>query len=342
MKYMTPVSSILLSVVLLWFCTKSPDEPEVISSNQLKMNGVSFAAPNYEFGSSELDPVKELNANYVCLMPFAFGQPGSPELTFDREFQWWGEKTEGILASIEFARDRGLKILLKPHVWFWHGSFTGDFSLENEEDWQIFESNYENYIMHFAKLADSAGIELFCMGVEFENFVEQRPQFWNNLIQKVRTVYDGDLTYAANWDNFKDIGFWQNLDYIGIDAYFPVSPNKTPNLFSLLNGWDNHFASIKNMHEQYNKPVLFTEFGYKSIDFTGKEPWDPEDGDVNLTAQKNAYKAVFKKFWDKPWFAGGFLWKWYANHSDVGGIDNKDYTPQNKPVQEIIYKHFSK
>ena len=45
---------------------------------------------------------------------------------------------------------------------------------------------------------------------------------WDELIAAVRTVYSGELTYAANFDQYRAVGFWPGLDLIGINAYFPL------------------------------------------------------------------------------------------------------------------------
>jgi hypothetical protein len=333
---------IISLIVTLSYCNKNSDEALTPTNTIQKMNGVSFAAPNYPFDNSEFEPVVNVNANFICLMPFAFGQFDNTALSFDVNFQWWGEKTEGIIASAGYARENSLSILLKPHVWFWHGTFTGDFILHNEADWQEWEKNYTRYIVHFAHLADSLDIELYSIGVEFKKFVAERPDFWLQLIDTVRSIYDGNIIYSANWDNYKNVEFWDRLDYIGINAYFPLSEEKTPGPDTLFAGWTEHYETIRAFGDKVGKPVIFTEYGYKSIDFTASTPWDPEDGEVNLVAQQNAYDALFQKFWHADWFAGGFLWKWRADHKSAGGSGNKSYTPQNKPVEETIRYHYKK
>jgi hypothetical protein len=62
---------------------------------------------------------------------------------------------------------------------------------------------------------------------------------------------------------------------------------------------------------------------------------------VNLEAQTNTTQALFETFWKEDWFAGGFIWKWFHNHSDVGGLDNFMFTPQNKPIEALIRKQYS-
>ena len=95
--------------------------------------------------------------------------------------------------------------------------------MTNEDDWQVLENSYTQFILLYAMLAQEIDAELFCIGTELEKFIEKRPQYWSNLIKEIKKVYKGKLTYAANWDEFKRTPFWSDLDYIGIDAYFPVS-----------------------------------------------------------------------------------------------------------------------
>jgi len=51
---------------------------------------------------------------------------------------------------------------------------------------------------------------------------------------------------------------------------------------------------------------------------------------------------LFLTFWHQPWFAGGFVWKWYAHHPEAGGANNNDYTPQRKPAEQLIRSYYQK
>ena len=108
-------------------------------------------------------------------------------------------------------------------------------------------------------------------------------------------------------------------------------------------GWQKHKIEIKRIQKAYKKPILFTEYGYRSVDFSGKEPWDSKlvKGSVNLEAQKNGLQAIYNQFWKEDWFAGGFLWKWFHRHHRVGGKENNRFTPQNKPAEELMRKLYA-
>ena len=162
------------------------------------------------------------------------------------------------------------------------------------------------------------------------------------LIKQIKSTYKGNLTYAANWNEYRKTPFWNQLDYIGIDAYFPLTAKKTPTIEDFEAGWQPHKIEIQKIQHKFNKPILFTEYGYRSIDFTGKEPWDSKriTGSINLLAQKNGLQAIHNQFWKEDWFLGGFIWKWFHKHDKVGGKENFMFTPQNKPAEALLRKQY--
>lgn len=137
----------------------------------------------------------------------------------------------------------------------------------------------------------------------------------------MREHYKGKLTYAANWDEYKRTPFWTQLDYIGIDAYFPLTDARTPSLEQLKEGWEPWKANIAALAKRHERPVLFTEFGYRSIDYTARRPWEANRSDtgLNLQAQVHATQAILEEFWKEEWFAGGYVWKWFLAHETAGG-----------------------
>jgi hypothetical protein len=212
--------------------------------------------------------------------------------------------------------------------------------MDSEENWRILEESYTQFILTYAKAAENLNADILCIGTELEQFVAHRPMYWQKIIKEIREIYKGKLTYAANWDEFKRVAFWKDLDFIGIDAYFPLSNKKSPTIAEYELGWKLHKSEILKVQKQFNKPVIFTEFGYRSVDFNGKKPWDSKrvEGGINLEAQANALQAIYNQFWNEEWFAGGFLWKWFHKHDEVGGEKNNRFTPQNKPAEELIRK----
>ena len=306
-----------------------------------KINGVNFVAPSKEVPAACMQALSYLNADWIALNPYAFSRKGEPTVTFNHEKQWWGERPEGIRACIQYAHQHGLKVMVKPHVWVMGQGWAGDFTLTSEADWQQWEKTYTDYILSLADIANATNADMFCVGTEFRQTTKQRPAFWKNLIQQVRSRYAGPLTYAANWDEYEHISFWPLLDYVGVDAYFPLSERVTPTVAELKAGWQKPARRLQTFAQKQRKSILFTEYGYRSVDRTAGKQWELPDSwhekaPANMTAQKNAYEALYQTFWQQPWFAGGFLWKWYPDYTTAGGPQNDDYTPQRKPAEAII------
>ncbi|MFX0558473.1 glycoside hydrolase family 113 [Maribacter sp. CXY002] len=310
---------------------------------QKKINGVSFVASREEVAQSHIDEVVKIYANSAAIMPFGFIRDiTSPQIIFDTERQWFGETRKGAKQYIELLQRNGLEVMVKPQIWIGGGQFTGTLKMESEDHWLQLEDSYKCFILNYAEMAEEVKAPLLCIGTELENFVKNRPTYWERLIKEIRSVYSGKLTYAANWDEYDRTPFWEKLDYIGIDAYFPLSEAKTPTVNELQLGWRPWKDKIATLAKVKNKPVVFTEFGYRSMNFTAKKPWlvDRNEEEVNLVAQSNAKTAIFNEFWNEDWFAGGYVWKWFIQHQNSGGeLDNR-FTPQNKPAQEVIKNHY--
>ena len=310
-----------------------------------KINGVSFVASQNAIGQEHIDPIIALNANHASIMPFGFIQDlYHPKINYNTNRQWFGETRDGAKQYIELLKQNKIQIMLKPQIWVWRGEFTGLIEMQTEGDWKQFEESYSEFILDFASLAEETHCELFCIGTELELFIANRPDFWNNLIVEIRKVYSGKITYAANWDEYKRTPFWESLDYIGVDAYFPISESRTPTFEESIKSWEHWKEEMKAISERNKKKILFTEYGYRSVDYAGKEPWksDRNMSRVNLIAQSTMYQALYESIWNEEWFAGGYIWKWFIDDSKVGGYDNPMFTPQNKPVEKMISEYYLK
>ena len=308
-------------------------------SQPQKINGLSFVASRDKIDTTHTNSVLKAQSNYVALMPFGFiKELSSPKIMHNTDRQWFGETKNGLVQYAKEFQKNAVKVMVKPHLWVWKGEFTGNIEMDSEEKWIILEDSYSEFILTYAKAAQEISADILCIGTELEKFVMNRPKYWQKLILDIRKIYKGKLTYAANWDEFKRVPFWGEIDLIGVDAYFPLSEQKSPTVQELEIGWIPHKEEIIKIQKQFNKPILFTEFGYRSVDFNAVKPWESHrvEGSVNLQAQVNGLQAIHNQFWKEEWFAGGFIWKWFHKHNEVGGQKNNRFTPQNKPAEDLI------
>ncbi|NND63206.1 MAG: glycoside hydrolase [Flavobacteriaceae bacterium] len=326
---------ILVIAILLQSCT----------AQNSKIDGISFVASRQEAEQKHVDAVLNLKANYAAVMPFGFIRNlGTPEIVFDTDRQWFGETSKGAKQYIRLLQKNNIKVMVKPQIWIWRGEFTGYLKMKDEANWQKLENAYSEFILTYAKLAHEMNADILCIGTELEQFIVNRPDYWKQLISEIKMEYQGKLTYAANWDEYKRVPFWGDLDFIGVDAYFPISENQTPTVEEAEAGWMKWKQELKGISERWDKPILFTEYGYRSVDFAGKEPWisDRDMNEVNLKAQTNLTQGLFNSLYEEDWYAGGFIWKWFIDHENSGGLENPMFTPQNKPAEAVIRKRFNK
>lgn len=303
-----------------------------------KINGISFVATRNPIDKNDVQPLVQYNANYVAVIPYAWMRSiDSPQVIYDKDHGWWGEKPHGVSQTIDLMNDQNIEVMLKPQIWINKGTYTGTIQLKTNEDWQILEDSYREYILRFARIAQEKKVGLFCIGTELESFVTARPDYWRQLIKEIRTIYKGKITYAGNWDSYKQVTFWDELDYIGVDAYFPVCNKKTPDIDNINQSWDKWKKELKSFSTSFKKQILFTEYGYISADYAGKEPWKnaQDHHEVNEKAQDILYQCLYDKVWGESWMAGGFLWKYHAEDSRWRGFA-KRFTPQGKMAQKTI------
>ena len=323
-----------------------PAAPSVPDS--AKIRAVTFDArqpPEPE----ALQRLKDLGATHITLVSFGFQRRMEvPRIRMHTDAGWYSESDAGIHALARQARALGLGLILKPHIWVGDYSAEGqsrsDIAFDTESGWARWEDDYRRFLMHYAHLADSTGADVLVIGTELESAAAARPDFWRGLIDSVRAVYDGQLTYAANWyEAYDRVPFWSALDFVGVQAYFPISEAEDPSLSALRAGWDAHRTALQRVAAEANRPILFTELGYRSVDYAAAKPWawprreESRERPPDDALQANLYRAFFDQVMPAPWFAGAILWKWHpAAESDRP----LSFTPQGKPAEDVIRDGF--
>ncbi len=318
-------------------CSPSTKTADEIKASK-KIRGVSFVGSPERVDITAFADLYNNRVNYISLMPFAFAENGAGELIWPIEGQWWGETAEGIQVCIDLAKEKRIQSMIKPQIWLRGGTFVGKLDQPNDSAWISFEKGYTEFILTFAKLSEKNRLPLFCIGTEVDQWVRKRPEYWRDLIRQVREVYKGDLTYAANWGSERSLPIWNDLNYIGVDMYAPVSNEQTPSLDTLNVSWKKWKGYFKNVSDSIGKEIIFTEWGYRSDDYCGRNPWsDQLEGKVNLEAQANCYKALIENCYPEPWFMGGFVWKWFPDLRQAQ-MEGDHFTPQFKPAAKELQR----
>jgi len=312
---------------------------------QSLIKGITVVAPPSPVGTSEIEELLAVNTEWIALVPYGFSRVNEPGIRYNLDRQWWGEKAEGIVECIKLAHAKGIKVMLKPQVYI-HGHWVGDVTFDNEADWLAWEKGYSEFINFYGDYAKANNVEMFCVGTEYKKAAQARPDYWRQLIKDFKTDYNGLVIYSSNWDGFEKVPFWDELDYVGISGYFPLTDRKTPAAFHLKNAWRPIKKKLRRFSKKIKKKIIFTEFGYMSIDGCAGKAWliekDRPNRAINEKAQYNAYEALFSAHWDEAYWGGGFLWKWFPAGMGHEGYPEKDYTPQGKLSESVIKKWYGK
>ena len=205
-----------------------------------------------------------------------------------------------------------------------------------------------------AEVAQANGAQMLSIGAELDQLTgPQYLPYWTSIIDAVREVFSGALTYSASWNTASQVSFWNQLNYEGIDCYVPLSNAANPTLQQLINGWldpatpsanPGAYAVIGNqspiqyfesLAQQSGKPLIFTELGYANDAGAAADP-AASGNNPDPTLQAELYQAFFQA-WAQSGSAsliGTYFWEWDPNGSTSNVGPNIDsFSPQNSPAQ---------
>lgn len=251
-----------------------------------------------------------------------------------------------VIELLTELKNRGYKIVLYPMIFMdidnkpWRGYLTGK---SNDINSFFTKTNgYNEFILHYAELSKNY-VDAFIIGSELKGITsinDGNGNFYGvdnliNLAKLTKQIINNDnikISYASDWSeyhhteagwyNLDDLWSSEYIDFIGIDAYFPLTNLKQENISKndIINGWssgefydyyyDNNGNknslepqyAIKNINYWWSnnhinpngvqtswipksKKIWFTEYGFASVDVTTNEP---------------------SKFYDKNSIDGGF------------------------------------
>lgn len=257
-----------------------------------------------------------------------------------------------LISAIQYAHSIGLSVMLKVHLDPYDGSWRAHINSSDRGAWF---ANYGDRLVHLAAIASEQRVELFSLGTELVSMASSQinptnTQNWRSLIQRVRAVYGGPLTYGANstnnnTDTFQNekryIDFWSSLDYAGLSVYYTISTGDN-SVASLMSSWDYwNKNDLQAFAQTIGKPLLFSEVGYRSVSGAHYAPWDwGRGGSVDLTEQANDYEALFQYWNAYGYLRGVYLWDWNTD-PNAGGSNSTDYTPQHKPAEQVMRQWFT-
>jgi hypothetical protein len=251
---------------------------------------------------------------------------------------WTTVPDESLERAIRIARRLGLIVNLRPFIDPISGGWRGQLQPASVHRWF---ANYRKFIFKYAELARAGGANGFVVGTELTSLAKYEPQ-WRNVIRGVRERFKGYLTYQANWGvELQLIHWWDALDAISIAAYHPLASSSPYTVDQLIAGWygtDPHsigwYPQIEAARNQFQRPVLFTEIGYRTVEGSAIRPWDIEYvAPFSEQAQIQAYDAALQVWYRVEWFRG-FHW-WYVPPRSTAGLPGADHRPTRATLTHL-------
>lgn len=305
------------------------------------MKGVSYTAWGpYDMLSEDSDnslaKARSDGCNWLAICVWWF-QDNVNSTTIEPDYALYSATPESVIHAINTCHELGMKVMLKPMVDCRNGVWRGN--INPSSGWF---SSYQDFIIFWAQLAEENKVESFCIGCEFVKTVSWSSS-WETVIQNARLYYTGPMTYAANHGNENNISWWDELDYIGIDAYYALTGKNNPTLNELKSAWQSRANSIESWRNS-NWPgmkIAFTEVGYQSVDGTNRTPWytDPSTHPLDFQEQVDCYEALLSVCKQRSWWLGVFWWNWETDPNG-GGEDDPYWTPMNKPAEDVLISYY--
>lgn len=304
----------------------------VYSLNQLQTvcSNVEWVAPvvcwfgnSLDIASCEIQPAVEFKDDKVGYSEnwqvASFNRATAYEISKNQK----GDPTYGgsindasVIRYLEELRARKLKIMFYPMFFMdipnkpWRGHLSGP--AEHVSNFFNKENGYNNFILHYANLVKDH-VDAFVIGSELIGLTKIRSdtefpavEELKKLAHRVKNIVGSKVkvTYAADWSEYHHTeGGWYNLDslwassnidFIGIDAYFPITSSKDSIItdtdlnegFSSGEGYDYYID-----YETGRKKPLAAPYAWKNIKYW----WESEH--INPDGKKTAWIPKSKKIW---------------------------------------------
>ena len=230
------------------------------------------------------------------------------------------------LASVTICaelKNRGLNVMFYPMIFVdtitpepkpWRGRIT-PASATDANNWFTKTNGYNAFIMHYANLL-SGDVDAFVMGSElvgmtgFTDALGSYPAVSRlvTLAGSVKAAMPGTIiTYAADWSEYHSRGGWfnldplwasSNIDVVGIDSYFPITPDLpqsqiTPELITEYwekgEGWDYYYTDSVARTGLTN--YTDAKYAWKNLEYWWKNTH------VNPNAVATAWTSKMKPVW---------------------------------------------
>jgi len=333
--------------------------PTPMDMSSFHLRGGMFLRPDGHWnidspeGFRNLEQIKRLGGGWISVH---INEHQDNAATIAPWYYKWTHYPSEIEAAVQKAQQLGLKTIIrlsKPQAWE-NALDENKEELLDETGWF---ANYVNYANKYADMAEEFGIDLFAIGSELDDaFLQGYDNEWTSIINGVRARYNGPLFFTIAGNGFlkngNSVSFWDQLDYIGINAYFKltmIDPDTciyteaegsySPTVQELMDQYNCVMNNIQDFRESANltdKPVIFGEGGYRSTDGCNMKIKVPP---IDLQEQADCINAMLSQAPRRSWWKGMNYWK-FATINGEGGEFDITQTVRGKKAQDVFVHNY--
>lgn len=305
------------------------------------IKGVTFASCAHkgvlgrkEARQSLLNLVERTNADFIILVPNGIQDtPQSETIDYTSEATMTDEE---LVDFITYAKGLGLRVAIKPiiscrnGIWHAYVSFFEE-DVPCEPKWSNWFLAYTQFVVHYAKLAQESGCEMFLAGCELVQS-EHREEEWRKVIAEIRRVYHGLVSYDTDKYQEHNVKWWDAVDVISSSGYYPI------------NDWKRQLDRIEAVVKKFQKPFFFSECGCLSTVGSKLIPNDWRvTGKVDLEGQADWYRAMFEACEERNWCQGFAITDWaWKQYQPSKAKEHKGYDIYCKPAEKVVAEFYQR
>jgi len=310
----TFVISLMFTLLILQACSSTKVYPrkKITKTRLTSLVLTGYGSDSYEKSSVQtyLKELRELGANtasflYTCHV----NNINDTDIDCD---SFDSPRLDRLSYAINLAKSQGFIVSLRVYVDILDETWRCYW---NPKDKKETFKNIKTMLSNFAKYSEEHKLELFILGAEYCK-LSRTPYTtqWQNIIEEVRKHYQGKITYGANWGEidgikeWKDVKFWKELDFIGIDHYQPV-----PYAFNekqIVNYQKKNFLEYQKLAKKIGKPLLLAEIGFPGHKKGQLEPFEWRlKGETDEERQGMNFRATLKAVKSSSQFSGVLVWR---------------------------------
>ena len=310
----------------------------------------------------QVEKMAALNIRWVVLTPIVMQETAHTTRQY-RDFEVTPNDHE-LYTIIDALHAKNIRVNLRPmtetqdgcgRLQVWFQPDRERIPGRSSHHWADWFHSFRLRSLHYARIAQDTHCELYGLDSELDRTIDHHREY-KEVIAAVRSVYSGPVTschttHTGLIDFDRELAnknhWFYDLDMLQLSCYAKGADKPGASVEEIVEKLHPEVERFRRLAQTYGKPISFGECGCTSSSGGAMHPsgWSGE-GKYDPTEQSNYMEAVFRSFWNEPWWHGLFWWKWDEQNdrpqfkNDPAG--DKGFTIDGKPAADIMKKWYGR